>query len=74
MNPLWTNEWVEHEGLKIIPPKTTYKDYIYVYENWYCESCKKSNEKPVSFPIYRKRVPFSQVQELKKMLDEGTRP
>lgn len=69
-NPLWTSEWVEHEGLKIVPPE----DYLYVYENWYCESCKKSNEAPVPFSVYRKRVPISQVIELKQLLDEGKRP
>uniref|UniRef100_UPI001CA4D728 hypothetical protein n=1 Tax=Bacillus thuringiensis TaxID=1428 RepID=UPI001CA4D728 len=52
----------------------TMNDYQYVYENWYCESCKKSNEEPVPFYVYCIRTPLSQVRELKKMLDEGMKP
>lgn len=50
------------------------RDYQYVYENWYCKSCEKSNETPVLFSVYLRIVPEKEVQELKKMLDEGKRP
>lgn len=49
-------------------------EYQNVYENWYVKSCGKSNEEPVSFDIYFKRVPVKQVRQLKQMMASGQRP
>jgi hypothetical protein len=49
-------------------------EYEYVYENWYCKSCEKINETPVSFNVYYKIVPVNEMKELKKLLVEGRTP
>lgn len=49
-------------------------EYRYVYENWYCKSCKKSNEVPVPFTMYLRFVPVNEVKTLKQFLDEGKTP
>lgn len=49
-------------------------EYEYVYENWYCKSCDKINEKPVSFGTYLRIVPVSQMKELKQWLADGRTP
>jgi hypothetical protein len=49
-------------------------EYEYVYENWYCKSCKKSNETPVSFDTYFRIVPVNEMKELKKWIAEGRTP
>jgi hypothetical protein len=49
-------------------------EYEYVYENWYCKSCEKSNETPVPFDVYYRRMPVSQMKELKLFLADGKTP
>lgn len=48
--------------------------YRNVYDNWYCVSCAKSNETPVSFEIYFKRALSSEVEIMQGYLLEGRTP
>lgn len=49
-------------------------EYAEVYGNWYCKSCEKSNEIPVSFNTYIKIVPVHEMKELKSLLADGKTP
>ena len=48
--------------------------YRYVYEDWYCASCAKVNEKPVSFSTYQRIVPRNEARELYGYLLDGRKP
>lgn len=49
-------------------------EYEYVYENWYCKSCERINETPVSFETYYRIVPVNEMKQLKQYLAEGRTP
>ncbi|MCK1999859.1 hypothetical protein MZM54_00495 [[Brevibacterium] frigoritolerans] len=49
-------------------------EYEYIYENWYCKSCEKSNETPVSFATYIRLVPVKDMKQLTSYLAEGRTP
>lgn len=48
--------------------------YERVYRDWYCASCSKSDEAPVSFDTYLRGVPYEEALELSKLLDLGVKP
>jgi hypothetical protein len=52
----------------------SFAEYEFVYENWYCKSCEKINETPVSFETYFRIVPVKEMKELKLYLAEGRTP
>ncbi|AMM45030.1 hypothetical protein SP15_228 [Bacillus phage SP-15] len=56
------------------PASQRAQDYDYVYTNWYCKSCERSNETPVPFSVYYRRMPYDQMMMLKQWLDEGRTP
>lgn len=60
-----------HEGVKTLK---SIAEYEFVYENWYCKSCEKINETPVSFATYLRIVPVKEMKQLKSFLAEGRMP
>ena len=48
--------------------------YRKVYSEWYCVSCDKSNEEPVSFSTYVRLVPQKEAEEMNNFLLEGRTP
>jgi hypothetical protein len=52
----------------------SFAEYEFVYENWYCKSCEKINETPVSLNTYIKIVPVKEMKELKQYLADGRTP